>query len=120
MKSWNDLTPLQRFAVGLCMLIGAGILPEIAFLINFGGMEIAFALVAASCTPLLLWVMDKLQKLKQAMVLASLALRQSASATPAVFALQAGVCVLPLALAGSGALAVSFFLPGMLFNGVLV
>ena len=45
MKSWNDLSLLQKAIIGLALTIGAAFLPEIALLVNWGGMEIAFAMI---------------------------------------------------------------------------
>ena len=119
MKSWNELTNLQRAVIGISLVIGAAILPEIAFLVNLGGMEVAFALIFASFTPFIAWASSKLASIKRAAVLAYVAYQQSASAKPPVFALQASFCAIAFVLTGSGVLAITFFMPSMVLNGVL-
>ena len=59
MKSWNELTNSQRVVIGIAMVVAAAFLPEIAFLVQLGGMEVAFALVFASLAPLLSWLSTK-------------------------------------------------------------
>ena len=61
MKSWNELTNLQRAVIGIAMVVAAAVLPEIAFLVQLGGMEVAFALVFASLAPIISWFSTKYQ-----------------------------------------------------------
>ena len=61
MKSWNELTNLQRAFIGIAMVIAAAFLPEIAFLVQLGGMEVAFALVFASLAPIISWFSTQLK-----------------------------------------------------------
>ena len=56
MKSWNELTNLQRAVIGIAMVVAAAVLPEIAFLVQLGGIEVAFALVFASLAPIISWL----------------------------------------------------------------
>ncbi|WP_417762546.1 hypothetical protein [Shewanella sp.] len=101
----------------MLLVIVAAILPEIAFVIHLGGMDVAFALIFASFAPFIVWASGKLASLKSAVILAYVAYRQSASAKPSVFALQASFCVIALR---TGAMAIAFFMLGMVLNGVLV
>ena len=48
MKLWNDLSLVQKMGVGVAILLAAVVLPEIAILIQFGGVEIAFGLILVS------------------------------------------------------------------------
>lgn len=120
MKSWNELTNLQRAVVGILMVVAAAFLPEIAFLVQLGGMEVAVALVFASLAPLVSWIAIKYQKLKECIYTSIIAFRQSASAKPSVFCVQASFCAVALIFTSSGILAFCFFMPSMLLNGVLV
>ena len=120
MKSWKELTNFQRAVIGISLVIGAAILPEIAFLVNLGGMEVAFALIFASFTPFIAGVSGKLASIKNAGILAYEAYQQSASAKPAVFALQASFCAIACVLTGSGVMAITFFfMPGMVLDWAL-
>ena len=125
MKSWKDLTNFQRALIGVVIVIAAAVLPEIAFLINFGGAELAFTLILATLTPFISWLSTKYQSVKTNLFIAYVAYKESASAKPSVFLLQFSFCAIALlltgpVLTGSGAFAFSFFLPSMLLNGVLV
>ena len=67
MKSWNELTNLQRAVIGIAMVVAAAVLSEIAFLVQLGGMEVAFALVFASLAPIISWFSTKYQAIKEQM-----------------------------------------------------
>ncbi len=119
MKSWNELTNLQRAVIGIVMVAAAAFLPEIAFLVQLGGMEVAFALVFASLAPLISWFSTKYQAIKECLKTSVVAFRHSASAKPSVFFVQASFCAVALLFTSSGLLAFYFFMPSMLLNGVL-
>ena len=119
MKSWNELTNLQRAVIGISMVVTAAFLPEIAFLFQLGGAEVAFALVFASLAPLITWVSAKYQAIKECLNTSIIAYRHSASAKPSVFLVQASFCAAALLFTSSGLLAFYFFMPSMLLNGVL-
>ena len=89
MKSWNELTNIQRAFVGIAFIFAAALLPEIAFLVNLGGIELAFALILATFTPFLTWLGAKYRGFTDVVTIIYIAYRQSASAKPRVFAVQA-------------------------------
>jgi hypothetical protein len=120
MKSWDELTNIQRAFVGIAFVIAAALLPEIAFLINMGGIELAFAFILATFTPFLTWLSVKYCAFKDVVTITYIAYRQSASAKPAVFAVQASFCFAAILFTGSSFFAFSFFMPSLLFNGVLI
>jgi len=120
MKSWNELTNLQRAVIGVAMVVGAAFLPEIAFLVQLGGMEVAFALVFASLAPLISWFSAKYQAIRECLNTSVIAFRHSPSAKPSVFLVQASFCAVALLFTSSGLLAFYFFMPSMLLNGILV
>jgi len=119
MKLWNDLSLLQRVVVGVAILLAAIVLPEIAFLVQFGGMEIAFGLILVGLTPAINGLKFQYKRVRHALWLAVLSLQQSASAKPPVFVVQATFCVAALWFTGSLMFGLSFFMPAMLFNGAL-
>lgn len=119
MKSWNELTHLQRALIGISMVVAAALLPEIAFLVQLGGAEIAFALVFASLAPLISWISARYQAIKEFVNTAIIAYQHSASAKPSVFLVQASFCALALLFTSSGLLAFYFFMPSLLLNGFL-
>ncbi|WP_232368913.1 hypothetical protein [Alteromonas sp. BL110] len=89
MKSWNELTNLQRALIGIAMVVAAAFLPEIAFLVQLGGVEVAFALTFASLAPLISWLSIKYQAIKECFKTSVVAFRHSASFKPSVFFVQA-------------------------------
>ena len=119
MKSWNDLSLLQKAIIGLALTIGAAFLPEIALLVNWGGMEIAFAMILASLSPFIHWLTTRLNQLRGTMLLAVNAFTQIASARPRVYILQSMFVGTAFVMTGS-AFALTFMLPGMLFNSIWV
>ena len=119
MKSWDDLSLLQKAIIGLALTIGAAFLPEIALLVNWGGMEIAFAMILASLSPFIHWLTTRLNQLRGTMLLAVNAFTQIASARPRVYILQSMFVGTAFVMTGS-AFAITLMLPGMLFNSILV
>lgn len=120
MKNWEDLSIIQKLIIGVAIIAVAVIAPEIAMLLQFGGIEVAFAFLVFSLKPVLHFVQNSYSKLENIAALVVISWRHSASARPAVFALQASFCFLALAFTGSSFFAVSFFMPGLLLNGALV
>lgn len=119
MKNWEDLTFIQKVAIGIGILVVAAFAPEIAILIQFGGIEVAFAFLLVTFQPILVWLQRCYVQFKNIISLVLISIRYSSFAKPGVFALQASFCCLALALTGSGIFAFSFFMPGMLLNGVM-
>lgn len=119
MKSWNELTHIERAVISILLVIAASLLPEIAILVNLGGAELAFALILSCLTPFTTWALRQLQAVKNILFMAHLAFCQSASVKPSVFGLQASFCIVAFAIMGSGVIAIGFFMPAMLFNGSL-
>ncbi len=119
MKNWEDFTFIQKAAIGISIVLVAAFAPEIALLVQFGGIEVAFAFLLVAFQPIMTWLNRFYAHIKNTASVAVISLRHSNSAKPSVFALQATFCCLALALTGSGIFAFSFFMPGMLLNGVM-
>ena len=49
MKNWEDLSLFQKLIIGVAIIAVAVIAPEIAMLLQFGGIEVAFAFQASFC-----------------------------------------------------------------------
>ena len=120
MKNWEDLSLLQKLGVGLGILAIGILAPEIAMLVQFGGIEVAFAFLLFFFKPALVWLDHYYRIAQGALTLAIITLKHSASARPAVFGCQAVFCVAALMLTGSVVFASGFFMPGLLFNNLLV
>lgn len=119
MKNWEDLTFIQKALIGISILAIAAFAPEIALLLQFGGIEVVFAFLFLAFQPLIAWLRRFHTQIKDITNLAIISLRHSKSARPRVFAVQATFCCLAFALTGSSIFAFSFFMPGMLLNGVM-
>lgn len=119
MKNWQDLTFIQKAVIATSIVVIAAFAPEIALLLQFGGIEVAFVFMLVAFQPILARLQCFYVQCKRVLSIAIIALRHSDSAKPCVFALQACFCCLALALTGSGMFAFSFFMPSMLLNGVL-
>ena len=120
MKNWEDLSLFQKLIIGVIIIDVAMLAPEIALLLQFGGIEVAFAFLLFSLKPILALAQNYYSKIENVVSLAIFSWRYSASARPSVFALQASFCVVALAISGSTLFAASFFMPALLFNGALI
>lgn len=120
MKNWEDLTLLQKIFFGSFILTIAVLAPEFALLIQFGGIEVAFAFLLIYLKPAISWFEAKYSQLESRVLLAYFSFKQSASTKPSVFITQAAFCCLALFITGSAALSFTFFMPALLFNSVLM
>lgn len=119
MKQWEDLSRLQKLAFGCVIVIIAMFAPEIALLAHFGGIEVAFAFLAFYYTPFIRLFKTYYTKLHNALVRAIYVYKNSASARPGVFFVQASFSAVAFLFTGSLALSTCFFMPSMMLNGVL-
>ncbi len=120
MKIWEYLTFIQKAVVGTTILCIAVFAPEIALLVQFGGIEVAFAFLALYLAPILGHINNHYKKVKHAASLALISYQTSASAKPKVFFVQAAFCCIGFAVTGSLAFSVFFFMPSIVLNGVLI
>ena len=120
MKNWEDLSLFQKLIIGVVIIAIALLAPEIALLLQFGGIEVAFAFLLFSLKPVLVLIQNYYSKIENVVSLAIVSWRYSASARPNVFAIQASFYVVAFAITGSTLFAASFFMPALLFNGALI
>lgn len=120
MNQWKQLNIVQKACIGLFILIVAAFLPELAFFVQLGGTEFALGALAVYFLPVVARCRQFAQKAKAVTAMAVLSYQLSASSQPRVFALQATFCVIAFAMTGSMPIALSLFMPGVLFNHVLV
>ena len=64
MKNWEDLSIIQKLIIGVAIIAVAVIAPEIAMLLQFGGIEVAFAFLVFSLKPVLHFVQNSYAKLE--------------------------------------------------------
>ncbi|MEG3768884.1 hypothetical protein [Alteromonas sp. 14N.309.X.WAT.G.H12] len=120
MKNWEDLTLLQKAIFGVAIVGVALLAPEIAMLVQFGGIEIAFAFLAMYLMPMIRHINNAYSKLNESIKIAVISIQNSASAKPKVFAVQAMFCCTAFLFTGSVAFATIFFMPGLVLNGVVI
>jgi len=120
MKSWDELTTFQKTVLAICISLMAIALPEIMFFVQLGGAELAFALLMVTFQPFISWVTNKYRQLKESIGIAIIAFNHSASARPAIFATQATFCVIGFVVTSSWLFALSFFVPSLVLNGLLI
>ena len=120
MIQWEDLKWYQKAAFWFVIGIVGWFAPEIALLFHFGGIEVVFAFVVMYYTPIKRQIQNYWRQFKQGLSLAVVTLQQSASAKPSVYFLGATFCCVAFALTSSLAFASIFFMPGLVFNVVLI
>ncbi|MGQ8366199.1 hypothetical protein [Glaciecola sp. 1036] len=120
MIKWEDLKWYQKAGFICVICVVAWFAPEITLLLQFGGIEVVFAFAVMYFSPILAQVKQFHQKLKSSIDLAIVTFQTSASARPKVFCLQAGFCCMAFLLTSSVTFSAVFFMPGLLFNGVLI
>ena len=117
---WEQLSWYQKAAVWCFVGVVGWFAPEIALLVHFGGIEAAFAFLFVFFTPAYVWLKNFIADFKKHLAILTSSIKRSACARPSVFALQAGFCCGAFFVTSSAVFAVSFFMPAILLNGVLI
>jgi hypothetical protein len=120
MRNWNDLSLIQKLLIGLFIAFAAFAGPEMMFLIDIGGIELAFGALVMYFKPLIIWLQPKLNWLYSQIKITKVGFLNSAIFQPKVFTTHAVFCSVAMILTGSLVLSVGFFLPALLANGMLV
>jgi hypothetical protein len=120
MSNWKDLSLIKKVAIGLLIAVSAFAAPEMMMLLDFGGMELAFSFLLVYCKPFIVWLQPKINWIFAQISIAKVGFLSSALFQPRVFATQAVFCSIAMILTGSLVLSVSFLLPALLVNGLLV
>ncbi|MCE9678913.1 hypothetical protein LZP69_06900 [Shewanella sp. AS1] len=71
MKNWEDLSLFQKLTIGIAIIAIAVLAPEIAMLLQFGGIEVAFAFLLFTLKPVLVFCQHYYSKIKSAPKLVS-------------------------------------------------
>jgi hypothetical protein len=120
MRNWNDLSLIQKLLIGLFIAVAAFAGPEMMFLIDIGGIELAFGALVMYLKPLITWLQPKINGLYSQVNIIKIGFLNSALFQPKVFTTHAIFCSVAMILTGSFVLSVGFFLPALLANGMLV
>jgi hypothetical protein len=120
MRNWNDLSLIQKLLIGLFIAFAAFAGPEMMFLIDIGGIELAFGALVMYFKPLIIWLQPKLNWLYSQIKITKVGFLNSAIFQPKVYTTHAVFCSVAMILTGSLVLSVGFFLPALLANGMLV
>ena len=120
MEYWNRLNWLQKALVG-CVVFGLVLLmPEILPLLDMGGIELIFGFIVLNIKSMIAWFNSKFLQLNETIKIVIDSFLGSALARPNTFVAHAGICTVALVLTGSLMLSVSFLLPVIMVNGLLV
>ena len=120
MEYWNKLNWLQKTLIG-CVVIGFVIMmPELLPLIDMGGIELIFGFIVLNIKNVVAWFNAKLVQVNETVQIIKDAFLGSALARPKTFIAHASVCTAVLVITGSLVLSVSFLLPVIMVNGLLV
>jgi hypothetical protein len=117
---WEDLSLLQKLLFWFAIVVVAVIAPELALLVHFGGIELAFAFLVVYFKPLLTWLVAKYAKLQDFTAISGASIRGSASMSPKVFFTQGSFCMLAIVVTGSVTFSLCFFIPALLLNTALI
>jgi len=120
MSNWNELSLIQKIFVGLFIGAAAFAGPEMMFLLDIGGIELAFGALFMYFKPLIVWLQPKLNWLSSQINIIKVGFIKSAFFQPKVFTTHAVFCSVAMVLTGSFILSVGFFLPALFVNGMLV
>ncbi len=118
MNRWKDLNFLYKVIIGALLLAGAFIMPELMFVLDIGGLEMAFGFLVLYYKSILTWFEHKLDSIRSILNTVFDVLINSSVATPKTFSVHAVYCVLVLFGSGSLLFSMSFFCHGILIKGV--
>ncbi len=120
MRIWEDLSFTKKIVVGGLIVIAGILAPELMFLIDFGGLELAFTFLLMYFKPIINWLQPKYDSVTYHINIANVGFLNSAFFKPKVFITQTTFCCVAILLTGSIMLSASFLLPALLANGLLV
>ena len=108
MRTWNELSRPTQFAVAAAVILMAALLPEIGFVMAFGGVDIVWLLALGVLAPSVVLLRDARAHLGHAAGATRAAFSRSHLANPAVFV--ASSCLSIAVLVVSGSLAIALLL----------
>jgi len=120
MSNWKELSLIQKVFIGLFIAAAAFVGPEMMFLLDIGGIELACSALFLYFKPLIDWLQPKIKWISIQIHIAKIAFVNSAVFKSKVFTTHAVFCSVAMVLTGSFILSVGFFLPALLANGMLV
>jgi hypothetical protein len=119
MKSWHTLSKKQTFVAVLILMFIIPFAPEMAMILDWGGIEMLVTCLFLYFKPLLDWLGEQLTQLRYRLYIAKQAIAQSALLKPKTFAVHAVACSCVMALTGSLLLSAVFLFPMMAGQDVL-
>ncbi|MEW6996049.1 hypothetical protein AADZ84_17635, partial [Colwelliaceae bacterium MEBiC 14330] len=117
---WENLSKTQKFLFIALMCFVAPFAPEFILLADIGGIELVFSFLVLYYKPVLLRIQSYYEKIKIEASICISAFKSSATFQPKVFATQTVFSITALIVTGSFFYASVFFMPALMFNGVLV
>jgi hypothetical protein len=120
MKIWYELTKPQKIVLGIVFLMLVPLMPELAIVVDFGGLEMIVAFTLLNAQPFLMWLKSRYDMVKEWGAIARSAMSKSALAKPRVFVVSGVFCSVAMVLTGSVVLSLAFILPSVVGNGLLI
>ncbi|WP_448550173.1 hypothetical protein [Thalassotalea fusca] len=117
---WQNLKTIQKILFVVAISIAVPFAPELIVLADLGGIELVLSFLVLYYKPLLLRLDAVYRKVKAEFYIGISGIKYSAMSQPKVFTIQAAFSCIALMFTGSFIYAAVFFMPAMLFNGVLV
>ena len=118
MIKWKDLGLLNQVIIGVLFFGAAIIMPELMFVIDLGGLELAFGFLVLYFNSIIAWFNHKLNKVKTVLNIVVGIVLNSSVAKPKTLTVHAVYCALVLFGSGSLLFSMSFFFQGILINAV--
>ena len=116
LKQWHELSVWQKVLLGSLVMVAAVFSPELMLFIDVGGIELAFGFLMMYYRSLILWVEQKIAKVKQTCSLFYATIMNSAFCQPRVFLFHCAYCGLVLFTTGSLYFAMGFVGPAFLIG----
>ncbi|APV48994.1 hypothetical protein BWI17_04440 [Betaproteobacteria bacterium GR16-43] len=108
MRRWDELGKATQVLVALVLALLAVAVPEIAFLMMMGGVDLTWLVLLSFVAPLLVMVRESLRQFAAAL---RACVSRSLLARPAVFAMSAAFALLAFVLSGNAWITVLYLAP---------
>ncbi|MCL1079841.1 hypothetical protein D5R81_17075 [Parashewanella spongiae] len=120
MSHWKNLNLFWKLFFGAFLIFGAFLAPEVMLVIDFSGLEFAFACLVVYFKPLTDWLKIKYESLPNSMLKLHYSIQTAAFFKPRIFTLQSSFCLIGFVVTGSFLFSTLFLLPAIIGNAVIV
>jgi hypothetical protein len=117
---WGNLSRTQKFLFIAVMCCVAPFAPEFIFMSQVGGIELVFGFLVLYYKPILLRLQVAIEYIKCELNICITAIKSSLLVQPKVYLTQVLFYSCAFVVSGSMLYAAVFFIPAIMFNGMLV